>query len=381
MASLTSLVLVLVAAEPATPRMNAAVVGRWSAGDVHLVLSEGGTGTVTGLDVPSDEVRWRRERTGPVVLDVGGETVTCLTTARVDLMLCRGDGARWPQLKREGWTPPPVRLELVPCTIRVLEGEAAGPVRLGMTVKALEKLGLGLVRGVPTREWMSGGPYKVRLGTKDEVVLVRVEAQQAGQLCLGPWKGPAPFPRLRTGGTFFESPRGLRGVDDDRAGSLAWAEVFPPQVAAAAAPDACTVPVVAGVSAGPVRLGMTMDQATRLGLGLEPFPGRGSLKLVSGAYAVDFDSAGKVAAITVALANGAAPRPRACLSSQPLSPSWRVGELCSRGFCSCSVARDTFMPGVTVATCPEGLVFKFDVAAPGGLFMFEVRPRSPTVSP
>jgi hypothetical protein len=380
MTSLASLALVLLAAEPATPEMNAAVVGRWSKGDVLLVLSEGGTGTVTGLDVPSEQLRWRRERTGRVLLDIGDDSITCLTSARADSMLCRGDGGPWPHLKKEGWTePPPVRVELAPCTIRVLEGESAGPVRLGMSVKALEKLGLGLVRGVPTREWMSGGPYKVRLGAKDEAVSVRADAQVPGQVCLGPWKGPAPFPDLRTGGTFIQSPRGLRAVHDDRAGSLAWAEAFTPPATTAAAPDACTVPVIPGVSAGPVRLGMTKDQATRLGLGLEPMPGRSTLS--GDAYSIELDAAGKVAAIAVFLSNGATPPPRACLDSQPLSASWHVGELCARGFCSCTVTRGTFATGVAIATCPEGLVLRFDVAAPGGLFAFEVRPRSPTVSP
>lgn len=371
---LTSLsVLVCLAQAGAVPDPAAALAGVWKGTDVTLTLEHpAGTGTVLGVgDV--EALRWHREKTGPVILELGDERVTCLPSSRGDSLLCRGAQARWPFLKKEGWKPtPPPKLELAPCTIIAVEGKSAGPVKLGMTVTQLSKLGLGLRRGVPTREFMSAGPYRVQLGVHDEAVAVRIDAERAGQLCLsGPKGSSVPFGEFRTGGMYFDVQSGVRGILDDRTQALAWVEIFPAKALAAAAPDACDVRVVPGVLAGPLRLGMTRDQATRLGLGLQTYPGRSTLW--AGPYAADFDAAGTISSISVNVADETRAATRACLDSQPLSKTWHRDELCSRGFCACTVTRGSPMVGVAFATCPEGIVFKFGWDAPGELFGIEVR--------
>ncbi len=354
------------------------VAGVWKSGDTVLNLERAGTGTLSATDSEDQALTWKLEKTGALILTFADDTAKCLLTLKRDSMLCRGTqpSTRWPMLKKEGWVATPeVPVALAPCTIRVVEGASAGPIRLGMKEAELAKLRLGLEREVPTREWMVGGPYRVRLDARGVAVLVRVEAKQPGEVCLEKSAKPmaaCPF-ELRTGGTFSDCPaRGVRSVHSDRTHSLEWVEVFAPGVPRVAAPDECTIPVVPGVSVGPLRLGMSRDQATRAGLGLQA--GYGS-SLFAGPYLAFFDSAGKISAIRLSVENLGTDQ-RACLDSQPIAGSWRVDELCTRGFCSCTVARGWPATGTSNASCAEGVRFQFDVTAPGRLFLLEVQPRA-----
>lgn len=337
-----------------------AVTGIWEQGDRVLTLEVDGVGTLEHAPLT-----WKFTARGAVVLSLREteETLTCLLSSDRAAMFCRSDTApRQLRLTKVGPRPAPVPVPPPPpCELHAVEGASAGPVRLGQGVKALA--GLGLKPG-PTAEWWVKPGYRVQVSPAAQTVVgVRVE----GRVCLErdeALTGTCPFPSLNAGGTFTDCPqRGYRQVQSDR-GAGGWIELFAPVPAGAATPE-CGVTVVPGVSAGPVRLGMSEAELARLGLGFwadELFQGKSI-----GPFMVTFDSKRRVTAVELGL--NRAP----CLDSHAVTAAWRPDGLCAHGFCGCAVARDSRAQGILRASCPQGIRFDFD-AQPATLFGLAIVP-------
>lgn len=362
----------------AAPSPDDDVVGRWFDTSHELLIERGGKGTYADAD-GQVTLTWTFASNGLLTLTFpDGQAARCTFTRVRDRVGCRlKEGWLFPaNLEKEGWRPkpPPPPYVPPPCNVHVVEGVSAGPIRLGMKAAELGKLPIKLTLEPKTPEWLSGGHYRVRLSPAGLVAEVRVEASEELSLCVDaaeqPPSGSCSVDLGGGSGVVECLPRGVRSVRSPY--RLEWVEVFPPVAPRILGPDECTVLVKPGQSAGPLRLGMSRAEAAKAGLGLrEAYPNGGVLH--ARPYTVTFGGRGDTVSSIRLDVSELGKAERACLASQPLGSAWRPAELCTRGFCGCSVTQAALPRGTTHASCPEGIAFDF--SAPGALFLLEITPK------